>query len=211
MEYDYVPLPARNSLSWPGGARVALILTINLETWDLTKDSDRAYYAGGPSILPDALAGNIPDFPNYSWREYGQRVGIWRLIDVFDQLGVAPSCTTNAVTFQRRRAMTDAVLARGWELITHNWEQGETAHRFRARSRSRAGRHRKDTCGIREACRPQIERLVVVVAAQYAKHGDRPRRLWLPLLLRHHERRPAVHDPDRKRSDCFAPLLQRDQ
>ena len=125
MEYDYVPMPQRLPLKWPNGKRVALILTFNLETWDLTKDTDKPYYAGGPSILPDILPGNTPDFPNYTWREYGQRVGIWRLFDLFDKLGVPASCTTNAVTFERRKAMTDAVLERGWELLAHNWEQGE--------------------------------------------------------------------------------------
>jgi peptidoglycan/xylan/chitin deacetylase (PgdA/CDA1 family) len=130
MEYDYVPLPQRKPLKWPNGARVALILTFNLETWDLTKDTDKPYYAGGPAILPDILPGNVPDFPNYTWREYGQRVGIWRLFDLFDELGVKASCTTNAVTFERRKAMTDAVLERGWELLTHNWEQGELLTSF---------------------------------------------------------------------------------
>lgn len=125
MDYDYIPLPQRRPLKWPNGARVALILTFNLETWDLTKDTDKPYYAGGPAILPDTLPGNIPDFPNYSWREYGQRVGIWRLIELFDKLGAKASCTANAVTFDRRKAMTDAVLERGWELLAHNWEQGE--------------------------------------------------------------------------------------
>jgi len=125
MDYPYIPLPERAPLRWPGGARVALILTFNLETWDLTKDTDKAYYAGGPPILPDVLPGHTPDFPNYTWREYGQRVGIWRLIELFDQMGVKASCTANAVTFERRKAMTDAILSRGWELLAHNWEQGE--------------------------------------------------------------------------------------
>ena len=124
-EYDYVPLPERGQLKWPGGKKVALVFTFNLETWDLVKDTDKPYYAGGPALLPNMLAGRIPDYPNYSWREYGQRVGIWRLYDLFDDLGVKASCTTNAVTFERRRAMTDACLERGWELIAHNYEQGE--------------------------------------------------------------------------------------
>ncbi|PVM93567.1 polysaccharide deacetylase [Caulobacter radicis] len=125
MEYDYVPLPHRKPLIWPNGARVALVMTFNLETWDLTKPTKEKYYAGGPAVLPDVLAGDTPDFPNYTWREYGQRVGIWRLFDLFDELGVKASCTTNAVTFERRKAMTDACLERGWELLAHNWEQGE--------------------------------------------------------------------------------------
>jgi peptidoglycan/xylan/chitin deacetylase (PgdA/CDA1 family) len=130
VEYDYIPLPQRLPLKWPHGARVALILTFNLETWDLTKPTDKPYYAGGPAILPDTLPGNVPDFPNYTWREYGQRIGIWRLFELFDALGVRASCTTNAVTFERRGAMTSAVLERGWELLAHNWEQGELLTNF---------------------------------------------------------------------------------
>ena len=125
LEYDYVPLPKRGKLEWPNGARVALILTFNLETWDLIKDTDEPYYAGGPPNLPAVLPGNKPDYPNYTWREYGQRVGIWRLIKLFDEMGIPASCTTNAVTFERRKDMTDAILERGWELLAHNWEQGE--------------------------------------------------------------------------------------
>jgi peptidoglycan/xylan/chitin deacetylase (PgdA/CDA1 family) len=125
MEYPYIPISQRQPLRWPGGARVALIITFNLETWDLTKDTDKAYYAGGPPILPDVLPGRVPDFPNYTWREYGQRVGIWRLYELFDQMGAKASCTTNAVTFDRRRPMVQAALDRGWELLAHNWEQGE--------------------------------------------------------------------------------------
>ncbi len=130
LEYDYVPLPKRNPIQWPGGEGLAIIFTFNLETWDLTKDTDKPYYAGGPAILPDVLPGNTPDFPNFSWREYGQRVGIWRLLDLFDEMGTSASCTTNAVTFERRSEMTSATLDRGWELLAHNFEQGELLTNF---------------------------------------------------------------------------------
>ena len=125
MHYDYVPIVERKPLRWPNGARVALIITLNLETWDLLKDTERAYYAGGPAILPDVLPGNIPDFPNYTWREYGQRVGAFRLFEMFDEMQVKPSCTINAVTALRRRALLDAALSRGCEILAHNYEQGE--------------------------------------------------------------------------------------
>jgi hypothetical protein len=165
MDYPYVPLPERNPLRWPDGKRVALVLTLNLETWDLTKDTDRAYYAGGPAILPDPLPGHTPDFPNFTWREYGQRVGIWRLIDLFDALGLKASCTANAVTFERRAAMADAVLARGWELIAHNWEQGELLTDF--------------------AHDPARERdIVVKTLAAYEQHVGRKARGWLSSSLR---------------------------
>ena len=94
-------------------------------TWDLIKDTDEAYYAGGPSILPDLLPGNVPDFPNYMWREYGQRVGVWRLLDVFDELSVKPECTVNAKTCLERHEMVKAAMDRKLQIIPHNYEQGE--------------------------------------------------------------------------------------
>lgn len=125
MHYDYVPMPHRKPLKWPNGARLALIITFNLEYWDLVKDSAEPYYAGGPAILPDPLPGNVPDFPNYSWREYGQRVGIWRLIDIFDKAGVPATCTMNAKMGLERRAVIDAINQRGWELVAHNFVQSD--------------------------------------------------------------------------------------
>lgn len=165
MEYDYVPLPNRKPLIWPNGARVALVMTFNLETWDLTKPTKEKYYAGGPAVLPDVLAGDTPDFPNYTWREYGQRVGIWRLFDLFDEQGVKASCTTNAVTFERRKAMTDACLERGWELLAHNWEQGELLTDF--------------------AHEPAKERDIVLRSLeQYEKYVGKRAKGWLSSSLR---------------------------
>lgn len=125
MLYDFVPLPKRNPLRWPDGKRLALIVTLNLEYWELLRDTSGPHYAGGPPILPDPLPGNIPDVPNYSWREYGQRVGIWRMFETFDSVGVPASCTVNAKLSLARRVIVDAVLERGWELVAHNYEQGD--------------------------------------------------------------------------------------
>lgn len=125
MHYPFVPFPERGRLQWPQGKRLALIVTINLEYWDLLKDLPKPYYAGGPAILPDMLPGNIPDFPNFSWREYGQRMGVWRLFDIFVDAGVRASCTMNAKMALERRSVIDAALERGFELIPHNYEQGE--------------------------------------------------------------------------------------
>jgi peptidoglycan/xylan/chitin deacetylase (PgdA/CDA1 family) len=173
MRYDYVPLPHRKKLTWPNGARVALILTFNLETWDLTKPTKEKYYAGGPPILPDVLAGDTPDFPNYTWREYGQRVGIWRLYELFDEMGAKASCTTNAVTFERRKPMVDACLERGWELLAHNWEQGELLTDF--------------------AHDPAREREIVLRSlAQYEKYTGRKAKGWLSSSLRGTLQTPGI-------------------
>jgi allantoinase len=125
MQYPYAPFPTRGPLKWPQAKRLALIITINLEYWDLLKESSASYYAGGPAILPDMLPGNIPDFPNFSWREYGQRVGVWRLFGAFIAAGVRASCTMNAKMALERPAVIDAALEHDFELVPHNYEQGE--------------------------------------------------------------------------------------
>ena len=68
LNYDFVPINKRRPLKFPNGKRVALIISFNLETWDMTKDTEEPYYAGGPAVLPNILPGNVADFPNYTWR-----------------------------------------------------------------------------------------------------------------------------------------------
>lgn len=130
MKYEFSPITHRGPLQWPNGAKLALIVSLNLEHWDMVKETDTPYYAGGPAILPNSLPGNVADFPNYSWREYGQRVGIWRLFETFDEVGVPASCTINAKTALERKAIVDAANERGWEIVAHNFEQGELLSDF---------------------------------------------------------------------------------
>lgn len=125
MHYDFVPLPHRKRLEWPGGKRLAVILTINFEYWDPVKDTDRVIYPGGPGIVGGTLTGRTYDNPNWTWREYGQRVGVWRMFDAFEAAGVPPSCTMNAKMALERRAVVDHAVERGWEIVPHNYEQNE--------------------------------------------------------------------------------------
>lgn len=125
MHYDFVALPDRKPLKWPGGARLALIFTLNLEYWDLSREGAEPMYPGGPATIPHPLPGNVADYANWTWREYGQRVGIWRLIDIFDRAGVPSTCTMNAMTGIERRRIIDAVNERGWEIVAHNYVQNE--------------------------------------------------------------------------------------
>ena len=130
MKYPFSPIAHRGPLKWPEGRHVALVLTLNLETWDMVKDSTKPYYAGGPPILPDILPGNVADFPNFTWREYGQRVGIWRLFEAFDKAQVPASCTINAKTALLLPQIARAPAERGWEVLAHNYEQGELLTAF---------------------------------------------------------------------------------
>lgn len=125
MEYDFVPLPERKPLQWPDGKRMALMITTNLEYWDPVKDTDRVVYPGGPGIVGGTLAGRIYDNPNYTWREYGQRVGVWRMFDAFEEAGLPTSCTMNAKMGLERKAVIDHAVKKGYEIVPHNYEQSE--------------------------------------------------------------------------------------
>ena len=125
MRYPFVPMPHRKPLRWPNGKRMALMLTTNLEYWDAVKESSKPYYPGGPGIVGGDLPGNVYDNPNYTWREYGQRVGVWRMFDIFDEFKVPSTCTMNAKMGIERRAVIDAALQRGWEIVAHNYVQSE--------------------------------------------------------------------------------------
>jgi allantoinase len=125
MQYPFVPMPHRKPLQWPNGKKLAVILTSNLEHWDRTKESDAKYYPGGPGIVGGDLPGNVYDNPNYTWREYGQRVGIWRMFDVFDAAGVPTSCTINAKMGIERLAVVKAALEHNWEILAHNYVQSD--------------------------------------------------------------------------------------
>lgn len=165
MRYDFVPLPHRKPLKFPDGKRLAMLLTFNLEYWDLIKDTDKPYYAGGPAILPDPLPGNVADFPNFSWREYGQRVGIWRLIGILDKAGVPASCTMNAKTALERPEIIAAVKERNWELVAHNYVQGELLTEY--------------------AGNPAKEREIILNTLRvYEKAVGKPARGWLSSSLR---------------------------
>ena len=123
MHYDFVPLPERKPLKWPDGKRIAMTITFNLEFWDLTQDHDGPYMPGGPSLNERPLPARIPDYSNYTWREYGHRVGIWRLYDICAKAGVPASCAVNAVLCQERPQIVTAASERGWEMVGHNYMQ----------------------------------------------------------------------------------------
>jgi len=125
MQYYFVPIVQRRPLKWPGGKRLAVILTANLEYWDPVQKTDKKYYPGGPGIVGGDLPGNVYDNPNFTWREYGHRIGVWRLFEVFDAEGVPSSCTMNAKLALERKPIIDAALARGWEMVAHNYVQDE--------------------------------------------------------------------------------------
>ncbi|MBE9607012.1 polysaccharide deacetylase [Acetobacteraceae bacterium H6797] len=165
MQYDFVPMPMRKPLRWPNGARIALMLTTNLEYWDRTKDTDKPFYPGGPSIITDMLPGNVYDNPNWTWREYGQRVGVWRMYETFEKAGVPTSCTMNAKMGLERREVVQHAVDRGWEIVAHNYVQTDLLSNYQF-----------DIEGERRVIRETLE--------VYEKVVGRKARGWLSCSLR---------------------------
>jgi peptidoglycan/xylan/chitin deacetylase (PgdA/CDA1 family) len=171
--YEFIPIPDRGPLIFPDGARLAVVLTINLEYWEKFRPGQKEpLFTGGPMTIPHALPGDVWDSANWTWREYGQRVGVWRLIDIFDESGIAPSCTVNGMIMTERRRIVDAVNERGWELVPHNWAQNDLLTYY--------------------AGKPAEERAVILrTLEQYAEVVRRPAKAWLSSAIRGTEHTPA--------------------
>jgi allantoinase len=118
---DRVPYSAivdRPALKLPGGARVAVWTIVNLEVWDIEKPMAR-------QVLP-APTGQVlsPDVPNWSWHEYGMRVGVWRFFKLYEKLGIAPTLSINARVVEDYERVAAQAREAGWEFMGHSWEQG---------------------------------------------------------------------------------------
>jgi allantoinase len=107
----------RPPLKLPGGARLVVWTIVNLEFWDISRPMAR-------QVLP-APTGQVllPDVPNWSWHEYGMRVGVWRFFDLFRRLGIAPTLSINARVCEDYERVAGAARESGWEFMGHAYEQ----------------------------------------------------------------------------------------
>jgi allantoinase len=113
--FDYQPITRRPRWEWPGGSGLAVYLGFNLE-----------HFAFG-----DGLGANLgpvsphPDVLNYSWREYGNRVGAWRCLELFDQLNLPAAAILNTALYDHCPELVAACVARGDELVGHGHTNAE--------------------------------------------------------------------------------------
>lgn len=114
---DYAPVEGRPPLELPDGARLVVWPVLALEDWDISRPMARTV------ISPPQGEPMLPDVPNWSWHEYGMRVGFWRLRRVYERLGVSPTVTLNARICETYPPVVDACLESGWELNAHGFEQ----------------------------------------------------------------------------------------
>ena len=108
--FPYSPIPERPPVVWPGGARVAFYLGLNIEHYQVDKPST-SIFGGTAGLAPDPL--------NYGWRDYGPRVGIWRLIESLDRHGVPATVLLNSDVCTRYPQIIEAGRERGWAWLAH--------------------------------------------------------------------------------------------
>ena len=118
---DRAPFSAivdRPPLKLPDGSRLVLWPIVNLEVWDIAKPMARQI------LVPPQGNVLLPDVPNWSWHEYGMRVGVWRFFDLFRRLDVKPTLSINARVCDDYERVAAEARDAGWEFMGHVWDQG---------------------------------------------------------------------------------------
>jgi peptidoglycan/xylan/chitin deacetylase (PgdA/CDA1 family) len=114
----YSAIVDRPPLRLPGDARIAVWTIVNLEVWDIGRPMAR-------QIIPAPTGQTLlPDVPNWSWHEYGMRVGFWRFHKLFGQLGIRPTLSINARVCEDYPRVAAAAMDAGWEFMGHAYDQG---------------------------------------------------------------------------------------
>jgi allantoinase len=108
--YDYSPIIDRPKLVLPNGARVAFWVGLNIEHYEVDKPST-SIFGGTAGLQPDPL--------NYGWRDYGPRIGIWRMIEVLDKYRMRASVLLNSDVCERYPRIIEEGVKRHWAWLAH--------------------------------------------------------------------------------------------
>jgi allantoinase len=113
--FGYSAITRRPDIRWPNGARLAVYIGFNVEHF--------AFGEGlGATLAP---ASPPPDVLNFAWREYGNRVGVWRCIELFDELALPTGALINTALYEHCPEVVEALAARGDEIIAHGHTNAE--------------------------------------------------------------------------------------
>lgn len=128
--YAWSALHERAPTQWPQGS-VAVWLCISLEWFPITPTDT-------PFRAPGHMVTAYPDFRHYTARDYGNRIGAWRLLDALDRVGAKASFATNAAVAERYPELVRAVLDAGHEIIAHSTDMNGTIDGSLSESAERA-------------------------------------------------------------------------
>jgi len=110
--YDWSILSKRKPVQWPGGARIALWVTVSLQWFPLDQQ-------GKPFKPLGSLQTAYPDLRHYTLRDYGNRVGIFRIMKALGKYSIRASAPVNAAVAARYPSLVRDIASQGWELVGH--------------------------------------------------------------------------------------------
>jgi hypothetical protein len=114
--WNYSALPSRPRGTWPNGSRLALLVSVGVES-----------YRFGEGLTEDVLSGTpAPDLVNTAWRDYGNRVGVFRLFDRLSGLGIRPAVLLNTAVYDEAPAVLEAARMIGGEIVAHGQSNSDT-------------------------------------------------------------------------------------
>ena len=113
--YPYSAITQRPDYDWPGKRRLAVYLGFNVEHFDFGAGLGAALGPRSPE----------PDVLNYSWRDYGNRVGVWRCLELFDDLKLPAAAIINTALYDYAPEIIEACVKRGDELVGHGHTNSE--------------------------------------------------------------------------------------
>lgn len=131
--YTWSPIVTRPVLKWPDGARVALAVLVNLEHWDW-EVPDGTPLAVTPMGGPEGLwtgnpgPGRFPDIGGWGNHEYGNRVGIFRVLDVLDKYGITPTLALDKAVADNYPTLVAEGKQRGAEFVAHGLTRRRLIH-----------------------------------------------------------------------------------
>ncbi len=108
-DYRYTPLPGRPTGSWPNGAQLAVVVCVGVESYRFGDGLTE-------NVLPDVPA---PDLVNTAWRDYGNRVGAFRIFDMLAALGIPPTVLLNTDVYDEAPAVLEAARRARSEIVGH--------------------------------------------------------------------------------------------
>lgn len=114
--YDYSPITERPDWSWPDGKRLAVYIAVNVEHFA---------FGAGLGHAPVARTDPQPDVRSYAWRDYGPRLGIWRLFDLLDDLGLPATHLLNSMVCEHYPQIVKKIKDRKDDYVSHGRTNAE--------------------------------------------------------------------------------------
>jgi len=108
---DYSPIIDRPIIKWPNGARVALWISPNVEHYEYMPDDDAARTPWPRTPFPDVQ--------QYSYRDYGNRVGFWRMLETLDKYNIRSCVSLNVAVLEHFPEIRDAMVERNYDYMSH--------------------------------------------------------------------------------------------